>query len=99
MAEEEAQGRTRRPPAERPREDDRLRVLRAAEAGGAGVHSAALGRAWREGATARLRPARGAGARGAARRPVRARPARRPGARPGSAPAARVELTGWHPSS
>ena len=45
-----------------------------------------------EGATARFRQARSAGAGATARRPVRARPAGRPGARPGAAPATR-----WRP--
>ena len=60
VAEEEAPRRARRPPAERAREDDRLCLLRTTEAGRAGVHAAALGRARREGAPARLRQARGA---------------------------------------
>ena len=57
VAEEEAPRRARRPPPERAREDDRLRVLGPAEAGRAGVHAAALGGARREGAPARLRQA------------------------------------------
>ena len=91
VAEEEAARRARRPPPERAREDDRLRLLRPAEARRAGVHAAALGGARREGAPARLRQARGAAAGGEARRPVRAGAPRRPGARPGAAPAAEAE--------
>ena len=50
VAEEEAPRRPRRPSPERARQDDRLRVLRPAEAGRAGVDAAALGGARREGA-------------------------------------------------
>ena len=45
VAEEEAGGRARRPPPERPREDDRVGLLGAAEARRAGLDAAALGRA------------------------------------------------------
>ena len=84
VAEEEASRRARRPPPERARQDDRVRLLGAAEAGGAGVDAAALGGARREGAAARLRHAGGAGADREARRPLRARAARRPGPRAGA---------------
>ena len=57
VAEEEAPRRARRPPTERPRQDDRIRLLRAAEARRARVDAAALGGAWREGSAARLRDA------------------------------------------
>ena len=45
VAEAQARGRARRPPSERAREDDRLGLLGAAEAGRAGLDAAALGRA------------------------------------------------------
>src|SRR5207342_3601345 len=60
VAEEEAARRARRPPPERSREDDRVRVLGAAEAGRAGLDSAALEGARREGAPAGLRNEGGA---------------------------------------
>ena len=50
----------RRPPAERPRQDDRVGVLGAAEARRAGLDAAALGGADGRRASARLRDARGA---------------------------------------
>ena len=53
VAEEEARGRARRPPAERLGQDDRVRLLRTAEARRAGVDAAPLG-----GAETRDRPAR-----------------------------------------
>ena len=59
VAEEEARGGSRRPPAERPRQDDRLRVLRASEAGRSGVDAASLGGAEAGAAAARLRHGRG----------------------------------------
>ena len=52
VAQEEAPRRAGRPPSERARKDDRLRLLGAAEAGRAGVDAAALGGARREGAAA-----------------------------------------------
>ena len=55
VAQEETPRRARRPPPERARQDDRVGLLRAAEAGRAGVDAAALGGARREGAAARLR--------------------------------------------
>src|SRR5205823_12450013 len=72
VAEEEAPGRARRPSTGRAWQDDSLRLLGPAEAGRAGIHTAALGGARREGAPARLRQARGAAAGAAARRSVRA---------------------------
>ena len=52
VAEEEAAWRARRPPPERARQDDRVRLLGAAEAGRARLDAAALGGARREGASA-----------------------------------------------
>ena len=43
VAEEEARGRARRPPAERPRQDDRLRLFVRPKPGAPGVDAAALG--------------------------------------------------------
>ena len=62
VAEEEASRGcgARRPPAERPRQDDRVRVLGAAAARRARLDAAALGGADAEGPPARLRDARGA---------------------------------------
>jgi bifunctional non-homologous end joining protein LigD len=75
----------RRPSPERPRQDDRLRLLGAAQARRAGLDAAALGGARREGAPARLRQARGARSRGEARRPVRAGATGRAGPRASAA--------------
>ena len=83
-------GRARRPPPERARKDDRVRLLGAAEAGSPGVDAVALGGARRESSPARLRPARGAGADREARRPLRARAPRRPGIGAGATFAARL---------
>ena len=73
VAEEEARGRARRPPAERSGQDDRVRLLGAAEAGRAGVDAASLGRVAQGLDAARLHDGRRARARRKARRPVRAR--------------------------
>src|SRR5207244_1828050 len=94
VAEEEASRRPRRPPPERTREDDRLGLFRAAEAGRAGLDAAALGGADREGAAARLRPPRGARPGSEARRPVRAGAAGRAGSRARSPTAACLGLGG-----
>ena len=60
MAEAQARGRSCRPPSERAGKDDRLGLLRAAEAGRAGLDAASLGRADSGRDTALLRDARGA---------------------------------------
>ena len=54
VAEAQARGRPSRPPAERPRQDACLRLLRAPEAGRAGVDAAPLGRAGRGCSAARF---------------------------------------------
>src|SRR3954470_6417697 len=90
MAEEEALRRARRPPPERAWQDDRLRLLGAAEAGRARVDSASLGRADRGCRAAPFFDASRARARRAARRPVRAGASREAGARPGAQGAARM---------
>ena len=53
VAEEEAAGRPARPPPERARQDARVGLLRAAEAGRAGLDAAPLGRATVDGSTPR----------------------------------------------
>ena len=58
VAEEEARGRPRRPPPERLGQDDRVGVLRAAEARRAGLDAAALGRAAARHQAARLHDGR-----------------------------------------
>src|SRR4029077_20818109 len=90
VAEEEAPRRARRPPTERTWEDDRLRVLRPAEAGRSRLDAAPLGGARREGAPPRLRHARSPPAVGALRRPVRARARGRPEPQPRLTTAARL---------
>ena len=81
MAEAQARGRARRPPSERTREDDRLGLLGAPEAGRAGLDTASLGRADEGRDAPPLRDARGTRAGRTARRPVRARARGRPGTR------------------
>ena len=73
MAEEEAGGRPRRPPAERPRQDDRIGLQRQAETRRARLHASALGGAHLRRSPARLHDADRAGADRAARRPLRIR--------------------------
>ena len=81
VAEAQARRRARRPPPERARQDDRVGLLGAAEAGRAGLDAASLGRADGGRDAAPLRDARGARAGRTARRPVRARARGRAGAR------------------
>ena len=73
VAEEEAGGRPRRPPPERPRQDDRVGLLRPPQARRAGVDAAALGGADAGRQAARLHDAGRARADRGARRPLRAR--------------------------
>ena len=93
--------RARRPPPERLGEDDRLGLLRPAQARRTDLDAAPLGRAARVDPTPRLLDGGRARADRAARRPVRAGAPRRPGARPGPAEPARgrvVGLTALSPS-
>jgi DNA ligase D-like protein (predicted polymerase) len=85
VAEEEARRRARRPPPERPREDDRVGLLRAAEAWRAGVDAARMGGADRGREAARLPDGGGAGTGRPAGRPVRACAPGRAGACAGAA--------------
>src|SRR6266511_2344431 len=57
MGQGETRGRAVRPPAERSRQDDRIRLLGPAKAGRAGLDAAALGGADLEGAPARFHDA------------------------------------------
>src|SRR5580704_8185981 len=98
MAEEEALGSARRPPPERLGEDDRLGLLGAAPAGGAGLDPARLGRTGRgprpgpvhDGG--RARPGR------EARRPLRAGVPRRAAALAGARGAALIAWVARPPS-
>src|SRR5439155_8960497 len=95
VAEEEARGGARRPPAERLGEDDRVGVLGPPEAGCPGLDSPALGRAGRERRAAPLHNGRRARADRGARRRVRAGARGSAAARSCSTEAARAQrLTG-----
>src|SRR6267142_340028 len=95
MAEEEALGRARRPPAERLGEDDRVGVLGAAKTRCACLHAAALGRAHRADHAARLLDAGRARQGRKARRPVRAGAARATVAQPGAQGSAVIVAVDW----
>src|SRR5262249_42461938 len=73
VAEEEADRRAARPPAERVGKNDRLGLLRASQAGSAGLDAAALGRADAGHAASPVHEGAGSGANRQERRSVRAR--------------------------
>ncbi len=97
VAQEQADGRPRRPSPERARQDDRLGVLGAAEARCARLDAARVGGAERDDPSTRLHDGGRARAGRGARRPLRPRARRRPGARPGARGAALILAAGPGP--